>query len=647
MNPSSFETNKYSIRSLIVELWIVSQSIANNTTTVGWRLKGNSTSGSWYTLRNTYLNLNGTRVYTQPSGYIQLDENTVVASGTTVVSHNSDGTKSMAVLVACDIYYNSGYHNQVSGTSTITAIPRQATLLTAQNFNDEANPVITYSNPAGNSVTSLDACISLTGASADVPYRALTKTGSSYTFNLTEEERNTLRNATTTSNSRTVKFVVRTVISGTTFYSTLDKTLTIVNANPTFTTFVWKPSDDFTKNVLDWTSDISTDNGKTVAGITKYTITCTSATALKGATITGYRAVINGNTTNSATTTINTTKAISANDNLVVSAIDSRGNLTSVTKAITTLPYAIPTLSNPELIRKSFPNNETATLSFNGKLAQLLKDYGTKNTDYSLTYSYKKTTDSSYTSGTALTYTVGTDGSIVFSDDLAETFDKDYSYNIKVVLYDTNTTTYLNLILPTDIPLLSRRKGQIGINKVPEDGALDVSGDIYVNGMSLLDMFYPIGTIYETTSTDLNTTTKMANHFGGTWEVYGSGAVTVCKSADTEFDTIGETGGAKTVTLTSAQSGLPAHGHTGNDASFYIRHGSTSGTDMVAEGTNTTISEGVGETWSNGVSVASYSHAIDRVNIDITVNNNTASNASSSHTNLQPYIVVYRYRRTA
>lgn len=33
-------------------------------------------------------------------------------------------------------------------------------------------------------------------------------------------------------------------------------------------------------------------------------------------------------------------------------------------------------------------------------------------------------------------------------------------------------------------------------------------------------------------------------------------------SADTSFDGLGETGGAKTVTLTAAQSGLPAHGHT-------------------------------------------------------------------------------------
>ena len=98
----------------------------------------------------------------------------------------------------------------------------------------QANPTITYSNPAGNSASSLQACISLTGANADVGYRDISKTGTSYTFNLTTAERNVLRNACTTSNSRKVTFFVRTVIGGNTFYSTIERTLTIVNANPSF-----------------------------------------------------------------------------------------------------------------------------------------------------------------------------------------------------------------------------------------------------------------------------------------------------------------------------------------------------------------------------------------------------------------------------
>ena len=36
-----------------------------------------------------------------------------------------------------------------------------------------------------------------------------------------------------------------------------------------------------------------------------------------------------------------------------------------------------------------------------------------------------------------------------------------------------------------EIPLISFRDGQIGINKVPEHGALDILGDLYVNGVKI------------------------------------------------------------------------------------------------------------------------------------------------------------------
>lgn len=124
---------------------------------------------------------------------------------------------------------------------------------------------------------------------------------------------------------------------------------------------------------------------------------------------------------------------------------------------------------------------------------------------------------------------------------------------------------------------------------------------------NLLNFFYPIGTIYETTSTDLDTTTKMAAHFGGIWEEYGSGKVTVAKSADTEFDTIGKTGGEKTHTLITTE--LPATTWHSNDQTggiqTYIDSGFTYG--MRAFGTD----------------------------------------LGQAHNNLQPYIVVFRYRRTA
>jgi len=142
---------------------------------------------------------------------------------------------------------------------------------------------------------------------------------------------------------------------------------------------------------------------------------------------------------------------------------------------------------------------------------------------------------------------------------------------------------------------------------------------------SLLDWTYPIGTIYETTSTDLDTTTKMNAHFGGTWEAYGSGKVLVAKSADTEFDTIGETGGSKTHTLTVSE--IPSHQHNVTQ-NFTIY--ATTGSTIPRIGGTIDISS-VGTAYSN---------------VDRTVTS-SATGGGGAHNNLQPYIVVYRYRRTA
>lgn len=142
---------------------------------------------------------------------------------------------------------------------------------------------------------------------------------------------------------------------------------------------------------------------------------------------------------------------------------------------------------------------------------------------------------------------------------------------------------------------------------------------------SLLDWFYPIGTIYETTSTDLDTTTKMNAHFGGTWEAYGSGKVLVAKSADTEFDTIGKTGGAKTH--------IHRQGGPSSDSS-----GSASGA-ISGPWNDATFGRS-----SSGVTFGNYSQIVSAGIGSAKTVYPFLTEATSS---LSPYIVVYRYRRTA
>jgi len=146
--------------------------------------------------------------------------------------------------------------------------------------------------------------------------------------------------------------------------------------------------------------------------------------------------------------------------------------------------------------------------------------------------------------------------------------------------------------------------------------------DANVNVVEVLKKAYPIGSVYINASNATNPASLLGF---GTWSAFGAGKVMVGLDAgDTSFDTAGETGGVKSVTLTSAQSGLPAHFHgnkvggsAGGD-SFFIGYTGGGITDNSAGGGN-----------------------------KVPTQNNTAQNASEAHTNLQPYIVVYFWKRTA
>jgi hypothetical protein len=137
------------------------------------------------------------------------------------------------------------------------------------------------------------------------------------------------------------------------------------------------------------------------------------------------------------------------------------------------------------------------------------------------------------------------------------------------------------------------------------DGSANIDLDVDVQLQGLLKA-YPIGSIYTSTvSTNPNT------FFGGTWVAFGAGKVLVgLDAADTDFDLAEETGGAKTHTLTTSE--MPAHTHT-----------------QTIENASGTGSSGSGDGSSSFSSVASSS-----------------TGGGTAHNNVQPYIVVYMWKRT-
>lgn len=93
----------------------------------------------------------------------------------------------------------------------------------------------------------------------------------------------------------------------------------------------------------------------------------------------------------------------------------------------------------------------------------------------------------------------------------------------------------------------------------------------------------------------------------------GGKALLAKDSSDSDFNDYGKSGGAKTVTLTAAQSGVPAHTHT---APGYAGVGA------------------VTTHFSNNTTEASPSSTISATN------ENTPADASSSHNNMGPFLII-------
>lgn len=121
----SFNTNAYSGRYLTFSWEIQSQDVTNNTTTIAWKLVGAGGSG-YYTSGNFKVVIAGETVYSS-STRINLYNGTQVASGTKVITHNTDGTKTFSASAEAGIYYVA-VNCSGSGSWGIDAIPRTSTI---------------------------------------------------------------------------------------------------------------------------------------------------------------------------------------------------------------------------------------------------------------------------------------------------------------------------------------------------------------------------------------------------------------------------------------------------------------------------------------------------------------------------------------
>lgn len=454
-----------------------------------YQVLGQNTEGN-YTIFRLYAYFyygGGTRVTSSYSTF-QIDGTTVyngsysftpgyhlLGTKDITVYHNNDGSYPGKYI---GIYANS-YHMSGSAGGNIYAgnITRQAYVTNATNFNDESNPTITFTNPAGFRINAR-----LEFAGINIQRNNIPNTGS-YTFSLTEEERELLRSKCPNSNTLAVREVIATCLNGTTesFWSWQDKTMNIVNANPTFNNFEFE-------DINEKTIELTGNNQNIIQGYSNVKVTVPVnyiATANKYATISKYSFTCSDvqkdfsySDSESISNIIENVKAGVFN----VYAIDSRNNSTLVVKnANQTIPYTSLSKENINVKRNNGVSEQTV-LSFTGKI-DLVNFGAVTNSIKSSKFRYKITDSSTWSEYKDIAITVDEKGNYLFNDyipgDTDNGFDIGHAYNIEVIISDELSNVTFTANLGSGIPNIALHKNGVGIMgkyDVSEGGLLQLAG---------------------------------------------------------------------------------------------------------------------------------------------------------------------------
>ena len=159
-----------------------------------------------------------------------------------------------------------------------------------------------------------------------------------------------------------------------------------------------------------------------------------------------------------------------------------------------------------------------------------------------------------------------------------------------------------------------------------------------------LKKVYPVGSIYMST-----VSTNPATLFGfGTWEAMPAGRVLLAQGKSSWGTTYnaGSTGGEATHQLTVGE--MPSHNH--NASTNNVNQNGTigwlqAGKDYSFSGVFATSSKKQGANVGNGESTGVWNCVFDSSHSHTVAINNTGSN--QTHNNMQPYLSVYIWKRTA
>jgi len=611
-----------------VEIWLDSQSIENNTSTITIKrfYATQKASAGWYKftspkLRN-YLSINNgswtdlgyTAIKELPQNQAGVWKQFGSWSGT--INHKDDGTQIINVRTTfrhdtslSSYPYMSKDADLDTGNFNLPTIARASVpTLSSSSFNI-GDSITINTNRFSTSFTH-----TIRVAFGSWSKTLATGVTDSTTWS-TSSDASSLYAQIPSANSGNGTIYVDTY-SGSTLIGTksIGFTAKVTNSNPTFNSSQVTYQDTNSTVVA-----ITGNNQHIVRNKSTLRVVFTNATAKNSATISRYEITFNGSTQTKTTGSTIDYGVINLGSNTSVSVkvIDSRGNATTVTKTITILDWVNPTA----IIKAGRVNNYENTTKIKAQVT--ISSVNSKNAITELKYRYKKTNTSTWGSYVSFSNNVETSVSI----------DKNYAWDFQVYIVDKFGNTTYNFTVAKGMPIMffDINKISVGVNKFPtNNNSLDVE---VINGKSILDLTYPVGSIYMSVNS-----TNPGTLFGGSWTQLQNRFLLGAGSSYSA----GATGGSATVTLTSDQ--MPSHTHTQASCTNPgdHRHTVPNNRSPASGSTNGPIFESwPGGTGSTRTHYTSYTGGHTHT---ITLNN---TGGGKAHDNMPPYLVVYMWKRTA
>lgn len=473
-----------------LETWLISQNVANNTSTIGWRVNVQKLSGSGYYTGDSGGSWSVGGDLSGSGGWLPYDFTAywtlTIGSGSTVVAHNTDGTKTASVSASVYDPENFGSAS-ASGSMALPAIPRATQPAVSPNpVNAGSAATIDLSSRASSSFTHdiTYAFGALTNQTAGLS--ASTGVGTSATFTPPLALLNQIPNAA--SGVCTITVVTKDASSNVIGTRTVNLTVQAGAAvRPTISSL----------SISEATTspNVASIVGAYVQNVSKLNVTINGAAGAYSSTIVSYKITVGAQTINASSGT--TPNPISGSGTVTVNAevTDSRGRVSNFTGVpITVLAYAVPQITAVQVRRSTIGGTIDNTDGTYIRIDLTTAVQSLINTTQRNNLYYKVFTSPSGANTWTQRGSEVNVGGLSYNSNFVVTAGAPYSvtssFDVRVEVRDNlSIATTVERTIATGAVLLDLNAADgVGIGKYHEDGMLDVAGDIYQGGYKVVDL---------------------------------------------------------------------------------------------------------------------------------------------------------------